>query len=641
MIARRIRRRIAWLSWFGVLASPGLGVAEDLSPPAARLKADVSFLADDAQEGRAPGTAGIEASADYIAAAFKGAGLKPAAGAEGYFQEFTIRGEPKLNGEPTLVLDGPGGKRLEARPKVDFTPLIVGGSGTPEGLPVVFAGYGISARDDKDAGHYDDYADLDVAGKAVLLLRHAPRQEEPDSRFTGSRGAQYATFRQKARTAARLGAKAVLLVNDLAGLKGKPDELLAFDAAGPPASRIPFLMITRDYAERLLAASGLPGLEELEQSYRAEKAPAARPLEGWTLGTSVAIRPTTIKTKNVVGVLEGSGPLASETVVVGAHYDHLGRGGPGSLAPGSDAIHNGADDNASGTSLVIELARRLGHRLDPPPRRIVFIAFSGEERGLLGSAHYVSAPLYKLADTVLMMNFDMVGRLGEKDDLSVYGTNSASGLDPLLDALGRDEGFTIRKSGGLLSGDRFGMASDHASFMLRGVPHLFFFTGVHRDYHRPSDDTETLNFPGMARVADLGELVLLDVARRPHRPEALKLASNPAPAHGGNDPAAKDPNLGSSTRSAYFGSIPDYGADDNGGGVKLSGVSEGGPAQKAGIRAGDVVIKFGGEAVETLQDYTDSIGRHKPGDVVEVVVKRDGQDVTLSVTLGSRGEAAK
>ena len=248
----------------------------------------------------------------------------------------------------------------------------------------------------------------------MLLVRMSPGR---GSRGFG--GPQYATFRQKARTAARLGARAVLLVNDLAGLKGKPDELLKFDAAGPGGIRIPFLMITRDFAERLLAASGLPGLEELEKSYREEKPPAGRALEGWTADTSVEIEPTTIKTKNVVGVLEGAGPQADETVVVGAHYDHLGRGGAGSLAPGSEEIHNGADDNASGTSLVIELARRLGRRLDAPapPHRLRRLLGRGAGPPGLGPLRR-RAPPYKLADTVLMMNFDMVGRLGEKDGLS-------------------------------------------------------------------------------------------------------------------------------------------------------------------------------------------------------------------------------
>jgi len=640
----RPSRAIAPLTTFAVIAAAALASAQEPSPAAARLKADVAYLADDAREGRAPGTPGIEAAAGYIADAFKAAGLKPAAGSDDYFQPFAIRGEPQLRGEPSLALAGPDGKRLEARPKVDFTPLVVGGAGSPEALPLAFAGYGITAKGGPDGLDYDDYDGLDVAGKAVLIFRHAPRQEEPDTPFHGPKGLNFAAFRHKARNAAGHGAKAVLLVNDLAGLKGKPDELLPFEAAGPPGSRIPFLMATRDFAERLLAASGLPGLEELETAQLAGKAPPrGRPLEGWTLAAKVEIERASIASKNVVGVLEGSGPRAAETVVVGAHYDHLGRGGPGSLAFGSREIHNGADDNASGTALVMELARRLGRRADPPPRRVVFVAFSGEEMGLLGSAHYVARPPYPLRDTVMMLNYDMVGRLGEKGELSVYGTTSAPGLDPLVDALGRDEGLIIRKSAGALLGDRFSLASDHASFLLRRIPYLFFFTGVHRDYHRPSDDVEAINFPGMARVADLGELVILDVVRRPARPEFL--AAPTPPPHGGGDHATKDqgqdPALGGSPTAAYFGSIPDYSDSDPAGGVKLSGVRDGGPAANAGVRGGDVVVKFAGEAIDTLEDFTEAIARRKPGDAVEVVVKRDGKDLPLKVTLGSRGEAAK
>ena len=645
-MTRRSTRAVAPLTILALFAAPALAPAQEPSAAAARLKADVAYLADDAREGRAPGTPGIEAAAGHIADAFKAAGLRPAEGADGYFQPFAIRGEPRLVGEPALALAGPAGKRLEARPTVDFTPLVVGGPGAPEGLPIAFAGYGITAKGGTDGLDYDDYDGLDVAGKAVLVFRHAPRQEEEGTPFHGQKGTTYATFRHKARNAVGHGAKAVLLVNDRAGLKGKPDELLPFEAPGPRAAGIPFLMVSRDFAERLLAASGLPGLDELEDAYRAGKTPPhGRPLEGWTLASRIEIERASIPAKNVVGVLEGAGPHADETVVVGAHYDHLGHGGAGSLAFGSKEIHNGADDNASGTALVMELARRLARRADPPPRRVVFIAFSGEEMGLLGSAHYVSRPLYPLRDTVMMLNFDMVGRLGEKGELSVYGTTSAPGLDPLVDALGRDEGLTVRKSSGALLGDRFSMASDHASFLLRRVPYLFFFTGVHRDYHRPSDDVEAINFPGMARVADLGELVLLDVVRRPTRPEFLA-AQAPAP-HGGEHAAAskegekeKEKDPGAAGR-AYFGSIPDYSDSDPAGGVKLTGAREGSPADKAGIKAGDVVVKFAGEPIETLEDYSEALSGRKPGEVVEVIVRRDGKDVPLKATLGASGEAAK
>ena len=223
----------------------------------ARLRADVAFLADDAQEGRGPGTKGIEAAADYIAAAFREAGLKPAPGADGYFQPFTIGGNARLGTPLALSLVGPEDKTLKAEPKADFTPLAIGTGGRSTGSPVVFAGYGITAKDDEKKLDYDDYAGLDVKGKAVLILRREPQQDKEDSPFDGKRTTDFATFRHKATNAFQHGAAAVLLVNDAAGLKDDKDELLGFTAAGPELnSNIPFLMLTRAFADKLLADAG-------------------------------------------------------------------------------------------------------------------------------------------------------------------------------------------------------------------------------------------------------------------------------------------------------------------------------------------------------------------------------------------------
>jgi hypothetical protein len=287
-------------------------------------------------------------------------------------------------------------------------------------------------------------------------------------------------------------------------------------------------------------------------------------------------------------VLDGAGPRADETIVVGAHYDHLGRGGSGSLAPFSRDIHNGADDNASGTALVMELARRLARRPDPLPRRVVFIAFSGEERGLLGSLHYVEHPPYPLDKTVAMVNFDMVGRLNDKSELTFFGVGSSPGLSELVAALGQSAGFQVKKVAGMSEGIG---GSDHQSFYLKGIPVLFAFTGTHRDYHRPSDDTPAINFAGMARIADLSELLLLDLIRRPERPAFVKA-----------DRGAKaDP--GRVAVSVYLGSIPDYNEEIKG--VKLNGVREGSPAEQGGLKAGDVVVGLGGRPIETIYDYTE------------------------------------
>jgi hypothetical protein len=596
------------------------------TPAEARLKDDVSFLAADAREGRAPGTKGIEAAADYIANRFRAAGLKPAPGADGYFQPFSVSGSPKLGEHQDLAFSGPDGKTYSGVLKTNFSPLAIGVGATLRDLPVVFAGYGITADDESLKLKYDDYAGIDAQGKAVLIIRREPQQNDEKSPFDGKRTTRFATFQHKATNAFQHHAAAVLLVNDLAGLDGDKDTLLSLLGAGPePNSTIPFVMLSREFADRLLAAAREPSLAELEKQIDEDLKPRSRTLNGWTLSARIAIDRGGITTKNVVGVLEGSGPHATETVVVGAHYDHLGRGGlfSGSLAFLSSEIHNGADDNASGTAMVLELARRLGARRDPPPRRVVFMAFSGEERGLLGSRHYVAHPLFPLESTVMMFNCDMVGRLNGKSELTMIGTGTSPGLEQLVEALGKSAGLSIKKVAGMTDG--FG-GSDHQSFYPRGIPVLFAFTGVHSDYHRPSDDTDRINVPGMARIADYLELLLLDVVRRPIRPAYTRIAD------GRRSPAAGPARRGS---SVYLGTRPDYSSDSKDG-MRIDGVSEGSPAEKGGLKGGDVITSFGGKAVGTIYDFMDSMNRYKSGDQVEIVVKRDGKVVKLQVTLGSR-----
>ena len=502
----------------------------------------------------------------------------------------------------------------------EFSPLAIGTSADLTDVPVVFAGYGITAKDDSKKLDYDDYAGIDVKGKAVLLIRREPQQNDDNSPFDGKRNSDFATLRHKATNAYQHGAVAVLLTNDLK--EAKDDVRIGFAMSGlEKSSDLPFMMVSRSFADKLLAGAGEPSLEALEKRIDADLKPASKELKGWALQAKYQIERPSIETRNVIGVLEGEGPLANETVVIGAHYDHLGRGGrmSGSLDESASDIHNGADDNASGTSMMIEMARRLAMRTDPLPRRVVFAAFSGEEKGLLGSQHYVDHPLFPIKQTVAMFNFDMVGRLNDKKELTVYGTGTSPGFDTLVDTLGKSEGFTIKKIS-----DGLG-PSDQQSFYLKDIPVLFAFTGTHTDYHKPSDDTHLINVGGMARIADLAEVLLLDLIRRPNRPAFVKVKSdNP---HGGVDVARV-------SISAYLGSIPDYNEDIKG--VKLNGVREGSPAQKGGLQKDDIIIKFGGKPIGTIYDYTENLGRFKPGDEVEVVVTRGGKDVTLKVVLGTK-----
>jgi hypothetical protein len=319
--------------------------------------------------------------------------------------------------------------------------------------------------------------------------------------------------------------------------------------------------------------------------------------------------------RNVVAVLRGADPArAGEAVIVGAHYDHLGHGGSFSLATGDSSIHNGADDNASGVAGMLEAARRLasGPR---PARSIVFIAFTGEESGLLGSSFYAGHPSVPLDRTRAMLNLDMVGRLGA-GPLIVYGTDTADEWRTMVDSAAATEGVQVR--GG---GDGFG-ASDQTSFYARGLPVLHFFTNVHADYHRPGDDWEKIDAPGLERVGAIVARVASSVAGRSG---ALTFHRAAAPA-----PAASGSGYG-----AYLGSIPDFTPVSDG--VKLTGVREGSPAEKAGIRAGDVIVRMGEMDVRDLQGLTNALRAHRPGDTVPIVVLRDGQRITVTATLSTRG----
>ncbi len=618
------RSRIALIVAAAAVPAAALFAApvQDVSPSQARLKADVTYLASDEREGRGPGTKGLDAAADYIAASFKESGLKPAEGADGYFQNFELPGERGLGDNPTLVLKA-GESSLKGEPKSTFMPLALGGPVDLKDIPVVFAGYGITAKDEDLKLDYDDYAGLDVKGKAVLIIRREPQQGQDDSRFGGKQNTSYAAFTHKLANAVKHGAKAIVMVNDdFTTKKDGKDELMEFsDAGGNANASIGFVMVTREFANGLMKAAGQPSLSELEALIDADLKPQSRVLENATLDATVAIEKKALKVKNVIGVLEGQGPHAEETIVVGGHYDHLGYGGFGSLKPGDKSIHNGADDNASGTATVLELARRLAARKDPLPRRVVFMGFSAEERGLIGSAYYTNHPLYPLKNTVAMLNLDMVGRLNDSRDLTVFGTGTSPGLDKLVEALATDQEIKAKQVVGT-QGEFF--ASDHASFYMKDIPVVFFFTGTHPEYHRPADDTDLINFEGMKRIADVSELLLLDLAQRPERPKFVKL---------GRGPAMASASRGS---GVYLGSRPSYADVPEGGGVKLDGVNDDSPAAKGGMKAGDVVVKFAGKDVKDIDGYMAAMSGHKPGETIEIVVRRDGKDVALKITLGTR-----
>ena len=343
----------------------------------------------------------------------------------------------------------------------------------------------------------------------------------------------------------------------------------------------------------------------------------AQPFTARAAALAHAGEPWELPTRNVVGVLPGRDPARrGEYVVVGAHFDHLGRSSAGALDPAAgNAIRNGADDNASGTAAVLELARLLARH--PPARSVVFVGFSGEELGLLGSQFFVEHPPVPLDAVRAMLNFDMVGRLRD-DRLIVYGVATAEELPRLVDSANVAPRLAIGAVG-----DGFG-PSDHSSFYAKGIPVLHLFTDLHGEYHRATDDVELVSAEGIARVVDYAERVVRAIA---DRPAPLTVRRSGAPVAGGSS--------SSNRNRVWLGTIPDMAAGD-GAGLRLTGVTAGSPGDAAGLRAGDVVVELGGRAVTDLYSYTDALYARRPGEVVRIVVRRDGARIELEATLGER-----
>jgi len=325
-------------------------------------------------------------------------------------------------------------------------------------------------------------------------------------------------------------------------------------------------------------------------------------------------------TQNVVALLRGRDPaLRDEYIVIGAHFDHLGRSPMFAMDPeAGDAIRNGADDNASGTAAVLDLARLL--KANPPRRSVIFVNFSAEELGVLGSSWFVNHPPVPIERMVAMLNFDMVGRL-RNDKLIVYGTSTATELKAIVDSANAVAGSAMfRISGG---GDGYG-PSDQSSFYAKDIPVLHFFTDLHEDYHRATDDADKINAGGEARVVELALRVARAVADRPARLTFVHIAAPVRTA------------VSEEGKQTYLGTVPDMGASETKG-LLLTGVRAGSPADLGGLKAGDVIVELGGVAVKDLYSYSDALYAHKPGDVVKIVVLRGGERLELSVTLGRRG----
>ncbi len=578
-----------------------------------RVGGDIRHLASDELEGRGPDTKGLEIAREYVRDRFEDLGLR-GAGEDGSFSRpFDIKVDTKVAQEKTsFVLRGPEGQEIKLELGGDFRPLAVGGSGKVK-ADVVFAGYGITAPKFK----YDDYKDADLAGKVLLIIRREPQQDDEKSVFNGKKVTSHALIRTKIQAAKKVKAAAILLVNDpFTTTTEKKDQLTPSGGFGTRGAGLPFAHVTQAVADKMLAATPVKSGENELKSVEAIAAvidetltPVTQPLAGWSAELEVAFEPVNAQVSNVVGVIDGEGPLAEETIVIGAHYDHLGYGPFGSRRPQEKAIHNGADDNATGTAAVMELARRFAMRDKKPARRLVFIAFTGEERGLIGSNYYVEHPLFPLENTVAMINFDMIGHLKD-DGLLLGGVRTGKEFSSLMEKVTADGQLKV-KLPGTLGG------SDHAGFYRKDIPVLFFFTGMTSLYHTPDDDFETINVEGTVKTIDFAERMLEEIVNLPQRPEFVKAARTP----------------GRPGAMAYLGVVPDYGAT-GGDGLRLTDVNADSPASRGGLQTGDFIIKFGDIEVTDIQGLAIGLRKFKAGKKVDIVVRRGDGEQTFSVTLG-------
>ncbi len=600
-------------------ASPP-GIKPGLEPSITEddLYEHVRYLASDELEGRMTGTESARKAAKYIAARFKEAGLEPLGDNGTYFQEFPFPAGVDLvpdrnrlaitssTGSPTQVLEI----------DTDYRPLSFTTNATTRG-EVVCAGYGLVIPKETGKERYDSYEGRDVAGKIVLVFDDVPADLDTNERI---RFTHYSSPRYKAKQALMRGAAGFMLVigpNTLDAGSLLPLARTATDAGIVSAS------ITTDTAQRLLDNAGLK-LTKLQDMLDKGKIPTS--FNEIKLNTAVELTMHLARRKgtcrNVVGLLPpvGEGRIADEYVLIGAHYDHIGHGEAGgsrAISGEEGQIHNGADDNASGTATVLELAAFLAktRRNDQGTRQqrgLIFACWSGEEIGVIGSTYFARHAPCPLGQIAAYINFDMVGRLRD-------GRLILQGVGSSPDWLGLIETVNIREPMALVIQSDPYLPTDTHEFYPAGIPILAFFTDVHDDYNRPTDDADTLNYAGMAPITRFGSHVVTELAATPDR---LRYASV-------KHTTPKGGAMGG--RRIYTGTIPDFAAGDVGG-MKISGVQGDSPAEKAGLVAGDVIVEFAGHKIGGLEDYAVILRALKPNKPVEIVVKRDGKEVRLTIT---------
>ena len=606
------RKRYSIAPLFSFLLGLSLFAAGTL--PLSELSADrymqhVSFLASDDLKGRGNGSPELERAAEYIATQFRSFGLQTAGDNGTYFQKFDITTGAQFGSKNTLQVSGVSKEKGK-----DFVTMPVSSSGSYDG-PIVFAGYGMTSESQK----WDDYAGIDVKGKAVLVFRHDPEETNPAGRFAKDPTAP-STFIAKVRNARVHGAKAILFITDPNSHPGEPDTV------GKATSDLEFrdlsilaMHVTRDSVMSLFTRSGR-NMAEVQRAIDQGQKPQSFEFTNLKIRVSADIKPIRKTVRNVLASVQGSDPvLRNEWIVIGGHYDHLGLGDPHNSMSQADVgkIHHGADDNASGTAGVLELARLIARNKQAFKRSVLLITFAGEELGLFGSSHFVNDSTMPLPSIAAMINMDMIGRLSSRP-LSVMGTGTSPEFPAWIAEANKEVGLNLALSNGGHEG------SDHLSFNGKRIPTLFFFSGLHSDYHLPTDTAEKIDAMGAIQVLSLVAGTAELMANAPSKLLYTEVKEDRPQAAGG----------GGSPYGTYFGSVPDFRDDLSG--VLFADVRADSPAGKAGLKPGDLLVEFAGNPIKNLYDFTDALAGKKPGDVVAVVVKRNGQSIKVNVTLEVR-----
>jgi hypothetical protein len=598
-------------------------VSEDIEQDVRVFHEHVTFLASPYLEGRVPGSHGMEVAKDYSEHYLREAGLEPGFVAEGgaasFRQAFPLGGTSEVESH-SIALISPS--KIDLEGGTDFTATSMGSSGEASGK-LVFVGYSI---DNGPEGYSSFEEGDDLTGKIAVMLRFEPVNGEGGSRWNDRTWSGRAGFSNKLRSITGHNPAAVIIVNTPGTNDDRANSLISpdLDAGAGQALDVPVFHMTTEAGDRLIKAASADKSSLMDLRKQADEGRAVVEFDA-QLGVAAEISHKPLIAENVAGLLPGKGDLAGELVVIGAHLDHLGMGNFGSRS-GPGKLHPGADDNASGSAAIMMLAERLKDDYDNLPdgasaRTIVFTLFSAEESGLNGSRYYVDNPIVPIDKHVFMINFDMIGRIVEAK-LSLNGVGSAEGMSEWLTPILEKSPLEI------VENSMLGGGSDHVPFNRAGVPYLFAIcTPLHADYHTPEDLAYKINDDDAVHTIHLFHDILLAVATQPGPFVYAELSSGRA----GQAPRFQ-------RSSVRFGIMPGQ-PDPDVPGVVVSSISEGGSAEAAGIKAGDVLQTWNGAKIEDVQSWIQMLTSHKPGDEVDVGVMRGEEVLTIKVTLKAREEA--